>query len=251
MEQQDGAPTDQIFIVMEREEPLASRVAREIERLILKNDLAVGTRLPSERELAGQFAVSRTVIREAVRTLVAKGFLEVKTGSGTIVRQPTSASAAESMSRLLAAGSDRFDYGHVSEVRRLLEVEIAGLAAQRRTNADLDTLKGILAQAAERIDDPETFVQTDVAFHEALAYATHNDLFVIILSSIAQTMIDVRRLGLRVSGTPARALDYHHRILTSIETGDTRGAREAMDQHMDEARQTMVAALATDTASSP
>lgn len=249
MEQQDDAQSGQLFVMMEREEPLASRAAREIERLILQNQLVAGTRLPSERELASQFAVSRTVIREAVRTLVAKGFLEVKTGSGTIVRQPSSASAAESMSRLLAARSDRFDYGHVNEVRRLLEVEIAGLAAQRRTNDDLQALTGILTQAAENLADPETFVHTDVAFHEALAHATHNDLFVILLSSIAQTMIDVRRLGLRVPGTPARALDYHHRIFASVQDRDIPGARAAMDQHMDEAGQTMAAALVADIAS--
>lgn len=246
MDQQSVAQPEQLFKVMQREEPLSSRVAGELERLILQNHLAIGARLPSERDLADQFGVSRTVVREAVRTLIAKGLLEVKAGSGTVVRQLTSASAVESMSRLLASQSARFDYGHVNEVRRVLEVEIAGLAAQRRTADDLQALTNILTQAQQNLGDPETFVHTDIAFHEALARATHNDLFLIILSSIAQTMIDVRHLGLRVPGTPARALDYHGRIYGYVEAGDVAGARQAMDQHMDEARQTMAQAMAQD-----
>lgn len=239
----DSEQVGALFTVMRREEPLSSRVASELERLILHNHLAVGTRLPSERDLADQFGVSRTVIREAVRTLIARGLLEVKTGSGTVVRQVTSSSAVESMSRLLASRSDRFTHERIGEVRRVLEVEIAGLAAERRTPDDLAALADILSQAALRLDDPETFVQTDVAFHEALARATHNDLFLIILSSIAETMIDVRRLGLRVPGTPARAIDYHRRIFSAVEARDVEGARRAMDQHMDEARQTMARAI--------
>jgi GntR family transcriptional repressor for pyruvate dehydrogenase complex len=242
IQRDDGQPS-QLFTAMQRGESLAIRVARELERLIVEGGLAVGKRLPSERELADQFAVSRTVIREAIRTLVAKGLLDVRTGSGTVVREPTAEAAAESMSRLLATRPDRYDYTRVIEVRRVLEVEIAGLAAHRRTSEDIAALKAILTRAEERLGDPDTFVHTDVAFHEALARATHNDLFVVLLSSIAQAMIAVRQLGLRVPGTPARALDYHRRILTCVEAGDVMGARQAMDRHMDEAWQTMSAAL--------
>lgn len=234
---------------MRREESLAVRVAREVERLIVQGHLVAGTRLPSERDLAEQFGVSRTVVREAVRTLAARGLLEVRTGSGTVVRHPTSEAAAESMSRLLATHSHGLDYGRVIEVRRVLEVEIAGLAAERRTDDDLATLDTILTQAEDRLGDPHTFVETDVSFHEALARATHNDLFLVILSSIALAMINVRRLGLRVPGTPERALTYHRSIYAAVKQGDGAAARHAMSEHMDEARQTVMAALAQDDGS--
>jgi len=243
VQQQDDTRPDQLFRIMQREESLASRVARELEQLILQNRLVVGERLPSERDLSEQFGVSRTVIREAVRTLAAQGLLDVKTGSGTVVRHPTSEAAAESMSRLLATRPDWHNRARIIEVRRVLEVAIAGLAAERRTAEDVASMTALLDQAAERLEDPETFVQTDVAFHEALARATHNDLFLAILSSIAQALIDVRRLGLRVPGTPARALSYHRRILECVAVGDVDGARRAMDEHITEAQQTMEAAL--------
>lgn len=252
VQQRDDTQSDQLFRVMQREESLASRVARELEQLILQNRLAIGERLPSERDLSEQFGVSRTVIREAVRTLSAQGLLEVKTGSGTVVRRPTSEAAAESMSRLLATRPDWHNRARIIEVRRVLEVAIAGFAAERRTPEDLASLTAILTQAAERLDDPETFVQTDVAFHEAVARATHNDLFFAILSSIAQALIDVRRLGLRVPGTPTRALNYHRRILDCISGSDVVGARQAMDEHITEAQHTMEAALSNaDTAPVP
>lgn len=244
VQQQDDARSDQLFRVMQREESLAGRVAHELEQLILQNRLAVGERLPSERDLSKEFGVSRTVIREAVRTVAARGLLDVKTGSGTVVSHPTSKATAESMSRLLATRPDWHNRARIIEVRRVLEVAIASLAAERRTAEDITTMTAILDQAAGRIEDPETFVQTDVAFHEALARTTHNELFLVILSSIAPALIDVRRLGLRVPGTPARALSYHRRILACVVVGDVDGARQAMDEHITEAQQTLGRALA-------
>jgi GntR family transcriptional repressor for pyruvate dehydrogenase complex len=242
------ATLDQLITALPRAEPLAGRVASQLEQLILQQQIPAGQRLPSERDLADQFGVSRTVIREAVRTLAARGLLDVRSGRGTIVRALTTEAAVESMSRLLTTRSHRFDYEKVGEVRRVLEVEIAGLAAERRQPDDIRALETVLERAQEKLEDPETFIETDVGFHEALARATHNDLFLVILSSIAHVMRDVRRLGLRVPGTPARALDYHRRIFDAVRAGDAEGARRAMSQHMDEARQTIAEALKSDAA---
>lgn len=229
--------------VVEREATLAQHVGAELEALIVQQRFQEGERLPPERELAERFGVSRTVVREAVRGVVAKGLLEVRAGSGTIVRVPSSKTVADSMSLYLSM-SGKPTPQKVVEVRRVLEVEIAGLAAQRRTDDDLRRIETILATAEQRLDDPETYVETDVAFHAALAQATQNELFVILLDSIATVMVHVRVLGLKVSGTPRRALDYHLDIFRSVQQGDAEGARRAMDRHMDEAAATMNQALA-------
>jgi GntR family transcriptional regulator, transcriptional repressor for pyruvate dehydrogenase complex len=224
---------------LEREPKLADRVTQQLQGLVVNGQFSPGDRLPSERELGDRFGVSRTVVREAVRALVAKGLLEVRPGSGTVIRALTTESAVESMSLLLRQRSRRLDYAQVVEVRRLLEVEIAGLAAERRSDSDIETMEEVLRQAKERLDDPDNFINTDIAFHAALAQATQNELFVVLLDSIADVMVEVRRLGLGVPGTPARALGYHRSILACVRVGDVEGARQAMYRHMDEARDTM------------
>ena len=190
-----------LFEAVERESTLAQRVGQKIQQVIVQNRLRPGDRLPSERDLAERFGVSRTVIREAVRSLMAKGILEVRAGSGTIVRAPSTSFLSDYLELYLSMRSGKFDYRKVVEVRRLLEVEIAGLAAERRDEEDLRTLERILAQAEEHLDDPDAFVELDVQFHSALAQATHNELFLVLLESIAGVMVQVRLLGLRVPGS--------------------------------------------------
>lgn len=233
-----------LFEAVERESTLAQRVGQKIQQVIVQNRLRPGDRLPSERDLAERFGVSRTVIREAVRSLMAKGILEVRAGSGTIVRAPSTSFLSDYLELYLSMRSGKFDYRKVVEVRRLLEVEIAGLAAERRDEEDLRTLERILAQAEEHLDDPDAFVELDVQFHSALAQATHNELFLVLLESIAGVMVQVRLLGLRVPGTPQRALAYHRDIYQNVQRGDREGARRAMDRHMDEAESTMREAMA-------
>ena len=225
-----------------RDATLAQHVADQLERLIVQQHFEAGERLPPERELAERFGVSRTVIREAVRTVASKGLLQVRAGSGTLVRKPSSESVAESVA-LLVSMNGQATPAKIVEVRRTLEVEIAGLAAHRRTDEDLLRLESILLSAAEKLDDPDTFIETDVAFHAALAQATQNELFGVLLASIANVMTEARALGLRVPGTPERTLRYHREVFRWVERGDRDMAREAMDRHMDEAIATMTAAL--------
>lgn len=231
--------------VVEREVTLAQHVGAELEALIVQGRFRLGARLPAERELAERFGVSRTVIREAVRTVVAKGLLEVRAGSGTIVCTPSSKTVSDSMSLFLSM-SGTLAPPKVVEVRRILEVEIAGLAATRRMDDDLRRIETILGTAEERLDDPETYIETDVAFHAALAQATQNELFSVLLDSIVSVMVHVRVLGLKVPGTPRRALDYHLDIYRGVAARDAERAREAMNRHMDEAAATMNQALAAE-----
>src|SRR5215213_8947126 len=120
-----------LFGLVNRERRLSDKVAEMMLDTILSNRLNVGDRLPSERELGEQFGVSRTVVREAVRALVAKGVIEVRSGSGLRVAAVDADSVRESMSLFLRGGA--IDFDKVNEVRSLLEVHIAGLAAERRT----------------------------------------------------------------------------------------------------------------------
>jgi GntR family transcriptional repressor for pyruvate dehydrogenase complex len=241
-------PTAQLdlFKALERDATLTDRVTRQIENLIVIGHLQPGNRLPPERELARQFGVSRTVVREAVRALVAKGLLEVRSGSGTVVCSPTAQTLAQTMSLFLRVGQRDLDYRKILEVRRLLEVEIAGLAAERRTKEDLEVMEAIL-QEAESGGDRDRFVRTDMAFHSALARATYNELFSVLLDSIADVMITMRQMAFDIPDAFTRALRYHRAIFEQVKRGDPEGARQAMREHLVEAEDTIRQALALHT----
>lgn len=240
-----GEPTHRIVAPLPRTANLSDRVVAELEALIVGSHLAPGELLPSERELAVQFGVSRTVIREALRGLAARGLVDVTNGRGTVVRAFTAESAAESMKLLMRMQPGGMDLQKVTEVRRIIEDQIAALSAERRTEADVHVMEETLAEAAQQLGDPETFVRSDIGFHMALAAATHNELFPMILDSLSLVLTEVRLLALRIPGTPERALAHHRRIMDAVRDGDVAAARAAMDAHMDEARDTLQEAAAS------
>ena len=233
----------ELFGVLARESTLAERVTEQIKSIIVSGQLQPGDRMPPERELARQFVVSRTVVREAVRSLMAQGLVDVYAGSGSIVRNPTVGAVAESMALFLQVGRQDFDFRKIQEVRRLLEVEIAGLAALRHTQDDLDALGAVLAETAHVGDERDAWLKNDMAFHALLAKATKNELFSLLLDSIADIMISVRRLGFDIPHASARTMKYHGAILEQVQVGDAEGARAAMADHLDEAEATMRSAL--------
>jgi GntR family transcriptional regulator, transcriptional repressor for pyruvate dehydrogenase complex len=229
-----------MFKVVPRELNLTGRVTSELEALIVGNRLQPGDRLPAVRELAEQYGVSRTVIREAIGALAARGLLEVRHGSGTVVSRPSAEVVTQSMRLYLRSGEPKLDYAKVSQVRRILEVEIASLAAENRTPEDLAVMEenvGAMAQmvSQEEVDqvERERFVRNDLAFHDALAQATHNELFPLILNSIADIMFEVRQLGFYVPGAPSHALEAHRLIFERVRAGDPAGARQAMEDHLE------------------
>jgi GntR family transcriptional regulator, transcriptional repressor for pyruvate dehydrogenase complex len=237
---------DRLVPQLAREATLATRVEQELERLIIESRLGAGERLPSERELASQFGVSRTVVREAVRALAAKQLVDVNVGRGTVVRAPSAKAAAESMKLLLLMQADGAGVQKVSEIRHIIENEIAALAASRRTEDDLRRLDEILAEMRAHVDAPEVYIKSDVEFHAVLAEATQNELFVIVLDSLVEIMIEVRLLTLRVPGIARLALHYHERILDAVRSGDSEAARAIMDEHMDQATAKLMESVVAD-----
>ena len=123
----------------------------------------------------------------------------------------------------------------VIEIRRVLEVEIASLAADRATPDHTALLEDILQEAERGIDDEDQFMRSDIAFHAVLAKATHNELFSVLLGSISEMLFEVRRVGWKTPGTARRGLAHHRRIIDCVRAADSAGARRAMNEHMDEA----------------
>jgi GntR family transcriptional repressor for pyruvate dehydrogenase complex len=221
------------FAAIAREPRLPDKVARQLQQSILDGSLTPGDRLPTERELGDQFGVSRTVIREAVRSLIAKGLLEVRGGSGLRVATIDVSAVRETMGMFLRVNAE-FDYGKLHEVRAVLEIEIAGLAAERATAEDLEALERCCRDMAEALDDVERVSVLDVEFHRLVARATHNSLFVVMLDSIGDILLDVRRATMGIRGRPSRGLEHHRAILKHISARSPEKARDAMRLHLED-----------------
>ncbi len=233
-----------VYQPLEREPKLADRAMLQLQRLIVDRTFAPGDRLPSERELGVRLGVSRTVVREALRGLSTKGLVEVRDGAGAFVRSPSS----NLVSELLGICLSHMETGditshHILEMRRILEVEMAGLAAKRRQTADLSALRRLLDRMAEPERTAEEWAKADVDFHDAIAVASQNPLFPIVLRSIAEVLVHARLLAIRLPETPRKALFHHRRIFKALERGTVRGARQAMAAHLREAEQTLRRAL--------
>jgi GntR family transcriptional repressor for pyruvate dehydrogenase complex len=217
-----------------RDERLADKVADLLKRAILNGQLAAGDRLPPERVLGERFGVSRTVVREAIRSLAAKGMVEVRSGSGTVVARVGAASVAETMQLYLRGASIEYDL--IDEVRTMVEVHVAGAAAERATEADLEGMRAVLWSMAATAHDHQRCAADDAEFHRRVARATHNPLYVMMLDAIGEPIMTVRQGTLSLPGRPAAAIDAHRRILDHVAGHDAAGAREAMRAHLADAR---------------
>ncbi len=221
-----------------RADRLSDQVAARLQALVMENAIKPGEKLPSERELCELLGVSRTVVREAVRSLVVKGLLEVRRGGGTVVRSPDPALVSEMMTMMLRTGDSNVSFTHVQEVRRLLEVEIATLAAARRNDRDLQQIEAQIQIMVAHANEPQRWAEADVAFHAAIAAATHNPLYPVLLSSIADMLMEVRMTGINLPETPQKAYQHHQAIFEQIKAQDQPGARRAMQAHLRESEET-------------
>ncbi len=228
------------FKPIERDTTLADQVSRQIQALIVDGRLMPGDRLPSERDLAVRFGVSRTAVRDAVKGLAAKGMLEVNIGrAGTMVRSPTVANMSDMMTLFLRGDAPALNMDDLIEARRVLEVAIAGFAAERHTEADLSAMQHNLDETLKVGRNREKFVQCDIEFHKALARATGNRLFLLFLESVNEPMVEARLLAFRRHGAPERSYHYHKRIFDQVSGHNAEGAREAMREHLVEAEETL------------
>jgi len=216
---------------------LVDRVVDELQSMIVGGQLKPGTKLPPERELADQLGVSRTVTREAVRILDAKGLVETKRGVGTTVRRITKDQVVEPLSILLESQEGGIAIEHLHHVRRMLEIEIAGTAALQATEEDLSVLQEALNRLELAQDDPKAYAGADDEFHQTLARTTHNPLLRILLDSIRDLMHEVRLRVQRHPNLIEQTMSDHRQIFDRVIARDPDAARRAMETHLEHARQ--------------
>lgn len=226
------------FRTVPRAPSLSDKVAEQLTEAIVSKQILPGERLPSERELGDRFKVSRTVVREAVRSLAARGLVSVTSGRGVEVNEFGSGGVTASMS-LLMRGHERLDYGKVNEVRTAVEVQVAGLAAQRARPEDLQRLERICNDHEHSLErgNLEAASEFDFQFHRELTRAADNELLLAMLDSISEVLREVRHQSIAAPHVGEDGLRAHRRILKWVSAGKPEQAREAMTDHLAQAEQ--------------
>lgn len=195
---------------------------------IVQGDFDASGLLPSEGDLAKSFGVSRTVIREAMRSLRAQGLVEVSQGRSPRVRPPDSGATVASLRLLLRR--NKATLLHLVEVRQPAEGEIAALAAERANAEHLRQLERAVHDLAAA-SGLEARIEADVRFHRILAEATGNPVFVLLLETLAEFLLESRQKTLAYSGAE-QALAGHRAVLEAVRNHDPVKAREAMRDHL-------------------
>lgn len=226
-----------------RQVKLPYQVADQIQGLILARQITAGDRLPPERDLCEQFKVSRTVVREAIRILEAKGLLTSQGGSGTYVRAIQPSDVVDSIGMYLVTQASSMPYVELMEIRRVMETQIASLAAERAREETITELERLLNEMQTSRIDPAEFARTDLEFHMTLARATGNHLFELILDPFVGLLYEGRRLASEIPGVADEALIHHQRILERVKAGDGEGAAEAMLLHLEQSNRVTLQAL--------
>jgi GntR family transcriptional repressor for pyruvate dehydrogenase complex len=221
---------------------LYEQVVDHLRREILEGTYTSGDQLPNERRLAERFGVSRTVIREAMKSLMQNGLVEVRRGQGTFVVDGTANALKQSFRMLMGLGS-RQRVAEMVEVREILEPSIAELAARRRNASDLEALHRAIEAMDATADDANAFIAADDRFHIALAVATRNHFVPRLLDSVVDLLQELRGHIFQVPGGPQRGQVHHRRILDAVAARDPAGARQAMLAHLRQVRDDSRAAL--------
>lgn len=214
-----------------------------IAGLIREQDLKPGDRLPSEARLSEDLQVSRTVVREALRSLAALRLVDLGAG-----KRPTVAELDDaSMSLMISHGvvTEQIDIQQIYDVRRTIEARTATLAALRRTEAEAQAILAHAHAMAENTHQPDVVMAHDLAFHLAVARASRNPVFALIIGAFQGVTRETWPIGWksRASDEERLAMNHLHVALAdAIAAGDPQKASALMDQHFDQSIKALLAA---------
>ncbi|MGB3288989.1 MAG: FadR/GntR family transcriptional regulator [Burkholderiaceae bacterium] len=238
---------------LQRPKSLAAQLAKDLSDRIARGELKPGDKLPSEHEMVASYGVSRTVVREAVSSLKSSGLASARQGVGVFVLDATSAAPFRIDPGELDAAKEIIS---LLELRISLESEAAALAAERRSPAQLTSLRQALEQMSQVVDTQEDGVDADFNFHREIAQATSNRYFIELFAYLGMMAIPRSRIGMYKRDTAARRaylkkVDQEHQaIFQAIADKNAEGARAAMYRHLSNSRDRLKRASETAGAAS-
>lgn len=214
-----------------RKNKVYEEVAKRLEQMIGER-MKPGDMLPPERELAENFGVSRSSIRDAIRRLELVGLVEPRQGAGTVVREPSTDSVVNPLTNVLL--QKRKLVVELLDVRKMLEPPLAARAATHASPVEIAELEDILRRQEQKIHTGDSAIDEDNEFHYNLALAADNSVVLKVLDVLMDLLRETRERSLQVEGRPQKSLAGHRRILSAVKRHDPVGAEMAMRRHIEE-----------------
>lgn len=215
----------------------AQLIAQRVRNAVLSGELAVGDRLPTEKDLIKQFGYSRAVVREGLRLLESDGLIQLQSGrnGGAVIISPNTDRLVYTLDTLLRLQSTKAEEVH--EAQRLVEPLVIQLAIDRATPDDLAAIRRTIELIEENPDDKDVVLEQSNRFHTLLGEATHNNVMAIITTLMREVVIDMA-----YSGDATEALiiaRIHRRILEAIEQKDIKAATRRALRHLEAAQRVL------------
>ena len=204
-------------------------IAEHLLGQISERALKPGDALPTERELAESYRVGRSSVREALRMLESKGLIR-PSGNGAFAVAEYANPLSHSLHFLLTL--DEASLLEIYEVRKILEVEAAGLAASRRADRDLIQMSEAIDEMADGLSSQDRYIDADLRFHLAVAAATGNRIALRMMHAIRDLLHRALASIYHIPGSPQRSITQHREILAAISAGDAEAARARMREHL-------------------
>lgn len=213
---------------------ISDHVAQAISASILRGDLRVGDKLPSERALMARFQVGRSAVREALIVLQHRGFVQISNGARASITAPLpndildGLTVAAQLLLMRPEGQRTFQ-----SARALIEIGLVRDAAKRAGPKDVQALKDILEENRKHLDDPKEFARCDVAFHFKIAEISGNEFVISLHGALLDWLTDQRAVSGKAPGAADLAIASHEEIYRAILARDLVAAEDAMERHLD------------------
>ena len=214
-----------------RRSKVYEEVARQIQNHIFEN-LKPGDVLPPERELAQRFGVSRSSVRDAIRSLELIGLLEPQQGRGTVVCEPSGNAVMGSLTAVIM--QKRKLVKELLDVRKVVEPALARRAAPHVSDSQIAELEQLLERQSSKVRNGELAIEEDNEFHYQIALAADNAVLLQIVDVLMDTLHETREKSLQTGGRLHKSLAGHRRILAALKHRDPAASEKAMRQHLEE-----------------
>jgi GntR family transcriptional regulator, transcriptional repressor for pyruvate dehydrogenase complex len=209
---------------------VAEEVADRVRGMILEGTFPPAQPLPSERDLAERFGVSRGAIRDALRVLETIGLIETRHGQGTFPQELTVDRLVAPLASVMSYRTDMQD--ELLDVRRMFEPAVARAAATRATEEDFADLERMLDAQRLKLKTGQSPIVEDTSFHALLARSTQNRVVVSIMAILNDLLVESRKLTLSQKGRPEQSIKGHEAVIAALRRRDPEGASQAMHQHI-------------------
>lgn len=209
---------------------ISEEIIEQVRDLIVSGRLRPGDRLPSERELAQILHVGRSTVREAIRAMESMSLVKVRAGEGTFLVSLDGNPEANSLAGHVLKSWD--NQHQLFEVRRVIEPDLASLAARRATPQQLEEMRATLQAQAAAVERGENGMQADTRFHFLLAEAAGNDVLMRLMTDLMEMLQETRAHSLEATGRPATSLRQHRAVLRAIQAREPKAAERRMLEHL-------------------